>query len=100
MEPASTIIRKLGGGKVVAAITGRALTAPYRWQHAREKGGTGGLIPQKYHRLLLDYARRNGIGLRATDFVAPDGASECAANDGVAAHGAPDGAAATAKAES
>jgi hypothetical protein len=72
MEPASTIIKKLGGAKVVADITGRAITAPYRWQYPLQKGGTGGLIPQKHHRLLLDYARRNGIALRATDFVQLD----------------------------
>lgn len=72
MEPASTIIRKLGGAKIVAAITGLAVTAPYRWQHPRQKGGTGGLIPQKYHRFLLAYARQHGIALGAADFAAPD----------------------------
>jgi hypothetical protein len=76
MEPAATIIGKLGGAKIVAAITGRATTAPYRWQYARQKGGTGGLIPQKYHRLLLDYAWQHGIALRATDFMPGEGAPD------------------------
>lgn len=79
MEPASSIIEKLGGEAVVAEITRTSYTAPYRWQAEKSKGGTGGLIPQKYHRLLLDYARAHGIDLRAEDFlpVVPD-RNECA----------------------
>jgi hypothetical protein len=56
MDPASAIIEKLGGEAKVAEITGMAFTAPYRWQHDKSKGGTGGLIPQAHHRALLDYA--------------------------------------------
>ncbi|SEE60230.1 hypothetical protein SAMN05519104_6692 [Rhizobiales bacterium GAS188] len=69
MEPASSIIEKLGGEAVIKQVTGTAYTAPYRWQHRREKGGTGGLIPQRYHRALLDYARSKGIELTAEDFL-------------------------------
>lgn len=69
MEPAQSIIQKLGGEGAVAAITGTASTAPYRWQYPRNKGGTDGLIPQKHHRTLLDYARENGIALSAVDFL-------------------------------
>lgn len=71
MEPASSIIRKLGGEAVVAAITGTAYTAPYRWQYAIEKKGTGGRIPQKHHPALLDYARKEGIKLSAEEFIMP-----------------------------
>ncbi len=69
MEPAATIIARLGGEKVVSEITGRAYTAPYRWQHPIAKGGTGGLIPQRLHIILLDYARANGIELSPADFL-------------------------------
>jgi len=68
-EPATKIIRRLGGPPVVAKITDTAYTAPYRWQAPREKGGTGGNIPQKYHRKLLDYAHAKRIKLRASDFL-------------------------------
>jgi hypothetical protein len=71
METAARIIEKLGGEAEVAAITGLSLTAPYRWQHAKSKGGTGGLIPQAHHRVLLDYARAHGIALCAEDFLSP-----------------------------
>lgn len=83
MEPASSIIKKFGGEASIAAITNTAYTAPYRWQAEREKGGTGGLIPQRYHRLLIDHARANGIDLRAEDFLPvagqPSGPREAAA---------------------
>src|SRR5262245_4864601 len=46
MEPAATIIRRLGGAAIVAAVVGTAVTAPYRWQYPRARGGTGGVIPQ------------------------------------------------------
>lgn len=69
MNPASAIIEKLGGEAKVAEVTGTSFTAPYRWQHPKEKGGTGGLIPQAHHVTLLDYARDNGIALSAEDFL-------------------------------
>jgi hypothetical protein len=80
MEPATTVIQKLGGEATVAEITMTSLSAPYRWQYAREHGGTGGRIPQRHHRLLLAYARKHGISLSADEFLPPDdGASEDAA---------------------
>jgi hypothetical protein len=69
MEPAATIIKKLGGEAVVAEITATALSAPYRWQYPRERGGTGGRVPQRHHRLLLAYARQRGISLSAEEFL-------------------------------
>lgn len=69
MEPASSIIEKLGGEAVVSKITKTAYTAPYRWQAARKKGGTGGRIPQDHHRTLLSYARENNIPLEAEEFL-------------------------------
>lgn len=78
MEPAHTIISRLGGEAAVAAATGTAYTAPYRWQHPKDKGGTGGLIPQKHHPALLAFARRRGVTLTADDFL-PTASSEEAA---------------------
>jgi hypothetical protein len=70
MNPAQRIIDRLGGEAQVAFLTGTSYTAPYRWQAARAKGGTGGLIPQRHHRGLIDYARAKGIPLTAEDFLA------------------------------
>jgi hypothetical protein len=71
MEPARSIITKLGGETAVAQICGTAISAPYRWQYARERGGTGGIIPQRHHRALLDYAEVRRIPLRADEFLPP-----------------------------
>lgn len=72
MEPAQSIIHKLGGEAAVSAITKTASTAPYRWQYPRDKGGTGGRIPQRYHPVLLNYAQEHAIALSAEDFLPPD----------------------------
>jgi hypothetical protein len=77
MEPAKTIIEKLGGEAAVSKITGTAYTAPYRWQQPRSKGGTGGLIPQRHHPGLLSYARDNQIDLSPADFL-PSEEAACA----------------------
>ena len=69
MEPAKTIITKLGGPGVVASIVEVHRTRVSNWKRPRGHGGTGGLIPQKYHRLLLDYAAENSIDLSAEDFL-------------------------------
>lgn len=69
MEPAATIIKRLGGEAKVSEITQRGVTAPYKWQYPVEKGGTGGLIPQRLHRTLLDYAAANGVELSPADFL-------------------------------
>jgi hypothetical protein len=71
VNPATPIIRKLGGEAKVAEIAGTARSAPYRWQQEKSRGGTGGLIPQRYHRALLDYAQAHGIPLTAEDFLPP-----------------------------
>jgi hypothetical protein len=84
MEPASSIIKKLGGEAKVSEITGTAYTAPYRWQRPKNKGGTGGLIPQGHHPILLSYAQANGIDLVATDFLPPAPATAPADEDIVA----------------
>jgi hypothetical protein len=79
LDPAHTIIKRLGGEAIVAEVTGTAYTAPYRWQHPLEKGGTGGLIPQRHHSALLEFARQKGKALRAEDFIRlPDKSAEAA----------------------
>ena len=69
MEPAHTIIERLGGHAKVSEITGTAYTAPYRWTYPKDRKGTGGRIPDRYWWTLLDYARAQDIPLRAEDFM-------------------------------
>lgn len=70
MEPAASIIQKLGGPQAVASRLGVAYTAPYRWRSPASKGGTDGAIPRKYIPALLVMASEIGVPLSASDFVA------------------------------
>lgn len=67
MEPAATVIEKLGGPDAVSAATGTSYTAPYRWMAPVDKGGTGGRIPQKHWAALIALAGQKGVPLTADD---------------------------------
>ena len=69
MEPAQTIIRKLGGPNAVAEVVGVHRTRVSNWQRSRAAGGTDGLVPQKHHAALLAFARDKGIELKPEEFV-------------------------------
>ena len=69
MEPAQTIIRKLGGPNAVAGIVEVHRTRVSSWQRSRDSGGTDGRIPQNHIPKLLAFARENGIDLSAADFL-------------------------------
>jgi hypothetical protein len=68
MEPANTIISKLGGVEVVKSITGVHRTRVSNWKRPKESGGTGGTIPAKHIPKLLNAARERGIELDLADF--------------------------------
>lgn len=71
MEPAQTIIEKLGGASAVASIVGIHRTRVYGWMYPKERGGTGGTIPIKHAQRLLQYAEGEGIAVTASDFFGP-----------------------------
>lgn len=68
MEPATSIIEKLGGEAAIAKAIGRHASTPYRWRYSKDKKGTGGLIPQKYIPKLLELARSQNKELSLADF--------------------------------
>lgn len=76
LDPARSVIAKIGIDKV-AAITGKHVSRVYRWMYSKERGGTGGFIPQSDASAILRHARDNNIELSAEDFFAP--AAETAA---------------------
>lgn len=67
LNPAKSVIGKIGIDKV-AEITGKHVSRVYRWMYPKERGGTGGLIPQADAPALLAYAKANGIKLSKGDF--------------------------------
>lgn len=77
LEPASSIIRKIGVETVVA-VTGKHISRVYRWMYPRERGGTGGLIPHNDALLLLEYARANDVDLTPAEFFASSKAGRAA----------------------
>lgn len=72
LEPARTILAKIGGVDVAAKITGKHVSRIYRWTYPREKGGTGGVVPHEDATKLLEHAKANGVDLVADDFFAPE----------------------------
>jgi len=75
MEPAQRIIKKLGGPSAVAALLNLHRTRVSSWQRSRASGGTGGEIPQRHIRPLLEHAKERGIALRLADFFAKPGSA-------------------------
>jgi len=69
LEPAKSIIAKIGIDKV-SEITGKHVSRVYRWMYPKERGGTGGMIPQNDAPALLAYAKANHIELSPADFFA------------------------------
>lgn len=73
MEPANSIITYLGGAKAVSGIVEKHVSRVYRWTYPETvREGTGGLIPAREQRKLLDHCRENQIDLRPDDFFSPD----------------------------
>lgn len=68
MEPAKSIIDKIGGHSVVAEWLGVSVTQVYRFTYSKKKGGTGGLIPARHQQILLDKAAIADIDLVPADF--------------------------------
>jgi hypothetical protein len=63
MNPADSVIEKLGGVSAVAKATGVHRTRVSNWKRPREAGGTGGRIPQKHFPKLLALAGEIGVEL-------------------------------------
>jgi hypothetical protein len=69
LEPAYSIVTRLGGASAVAPVCNVHVTRVYSWMRERENGGTNGLIPQRHHLALLDLARASDVPLTAADFL-------------------------------
>jgi hypothetical protein len=72
MEPASTIITKLGGPARLARELNLHRVTVAKWKRPREAGGTGGLIPNRHTRAILNLARDSGVEITAECFLPPE----------------------------
>lgn len=68
-EPASSLIFALGGLTAISRATGVSIVTVQRWRFPSEKGGTGGFIPRKYHRQIIELAAQRGIELPQAAFI-------------------------------
>lgn len=73
LEPAASLIKRLGGAQVVSEGTGVAVSLVHRWTYPRENGGTGGFIPRKRIPVIEELARKRGVDLTAGDFLPMNG---------------------------
>lgn len=63
------ILAKLGmTPAVLSDKLGLRRSTVSRWNYARSKGGTGGIIPYKYHDRIRDLAEEKGVDLELSDF--------------------------------
>lgn len=70
LDPARSVIAKIGIEKV-SEVTGKHVSRVYRWMYPKEKGGTGGFIPQADAQAILSFARENNIPLLPSEFIEP-----------------------------
>jgi len=70
MTPSEKILKKLGLTELaLAKELGLDRSTIARWKYTKTNHGTGGFIPHKYHRQILDIAKSRGVELTASDFV-------------------------------
>lgn len=81
MEPATRILAILGGPSKVAARLGLHRTRVSNWKRPKDRGGSGGRIPQNHHRALLEYAREQGVEISAEDLLPASASSSSRAAD-------------------
>jgi len=77
LQPAMSIIDSLGGAAELSKGLGVSYSQVRKWTWSRQRGGTGGLIPQRHHVAVLNLARQKCVPLTAADFLPVD--SEAAA---------------------
>jgi hypothetical protein len=70
LEPAASIIERLGGPQVVARHLGIHPTRVTAWRRPRgSSSGTGGMVPHWRIPALLELARQQGVPMSELDFA-------------------------------
>lgn len=69
LEPAFTIVERLGGKSHVAESLGLDKSTLSRWCQPKP-WGTGGVIPQKYWPRMLELARQAGVDIALEELAA------------------------------
>lgn len=69
MTPAEVVIDTFGGVRATARVANVNASTVCRWLQARQRGGTGGMVPAEYMQTLLAAADRMGKLLTAEHLV-------------------------------
>lgn len=69
-EPAYTVVTTLGGVRATAALLDIDPSAVSRWITPKNKGGTGGVIPQRWWPAILRHAKYAKLELTVSDLAA------------------------------
>lgn len=71
--PAKRLIDRFGA-QTLSQWTGRHITRVYAWAWSTDRGGTGGHIPVRARRAIVDGARRDlGISVEWSEFEPMEG---------------------------
>lgn len=65
----SRLARKVLGARRLAELCSRTTDAIRKWDRAKSKGGTGGLVPAEFQQRILDVADREGLPLEPRDLI-------------------------------
>ena len=76
-SPGQLVIDLFGGGRPLARkLNAEGVKVHHssvtRWAQSKENAGTGGLVPNKYHRKLIEMARKEGFELTPEQLVYGD----------------------------
>lgn len=63
-------VRNALGAKRLAALCDRSTEAIRKWDRAKSKGGTGGLVPAEFQARILKVLEAEDLGLTARDLIA------------------------------
>ncbi len=68
-DSASILVRRCGGYQRLAEWCEVALHTVYRWTYPRARGGTDGLIPHRYHEVILKEAAAAEIAVTQAELL-------------------------------
>lgn len=69
MEPAASVITKLGGVEAAARDLGVHRTRVFSWMRDANAGGTGGRIPQRHFPTILALSAARGLEITAESLI-------------------------------
>lgn len=68
-KQAERILNKFGGAGRLSRALGLSRSTCFKWTYKKENGGTGGVIPYKYHDKIKKIAELNDIEILAEDWL-------------------------------